>query len=291
MMTVLTVLLWVLFWGFIAAVVGAIITLVSPARISLGIEGDNRLDALSVSFRFVWGLFGPGARVHRGTRFSPVDPVLVVGIRILRWLIPIRSFRLPPEQGAEAEREQPAEPDRGEKALQKTPSPEARSAEPERPRPVAEKRVKPPAPKEAAAPPPAAEEEPAEEPEPKRGFLGIDFDELRAVWDEWWPVAREFLRRIWGFLHVHRVVIRGELGLDDPATTGQALAFVAGLHGFGGRALRTQVRGNFDEVTISGLVEAEWQMSMVKTWSAFSYLGWILFKRWRRQRREEQREE
>ena len=289
MMAVMSAVFWVLVLivAFLAGMV--LLALVVPARIRIGAEGDNRLDAVVIGLSFILGLIGVGVKIHRGTRFAPEEPSVLIGIMLFQRLIPIRKVYPPkpdtveeePEEPVPAERETtPTERPVEQKKLVEKPSEKVVKTEKE-PRPVADEAVE--TEKRPVLPSAEEPEEPAEEESLKERI-----DQIRAFWDEWSPTAKEIIRRLWGFIRLRRLAFTGRVGLDDPAMTGQALAWITGLHGFGGRALRIRVAGSFDEVIVAGSVNSIWHLSMLKTWSAVAYAGWTGYKLWRRKKRKEE---
>ena len=135
----------------------------------------------------------------------------------------------------------------------------------------------------------------AEEPTGARwGALREKLDMVRALWTEWSPVGRGVLKRLRGVVKLKRFRIRGTLGAGDPALTGLALSAIHGLRGLEGSALKLDVDGDFTSARAAGAIEAEWKISLVRIWSAATYVGWTLFRRWwiaRREKRHIERRE
>jgi len=122
--------------------------------------------------------------------------------------------------------------------------------------------------------------------QPLREFLA----RIRALFAEWWPVFTGVLRRLRGVLRVTRFHVVGELGLNDPAITGQTVGYLMAMRGLSVRngflarigldrgALRIAISPAFDGYVLRGYVAAELRLSLIRVWSAALFAGWKVYR-------------
>lgn len=250
------------------------LALVVPARVGVALRVEDRLSEATGGFRLYGGLLGVGAQMRRGSTAKPLPTTVTVGVLLWRSYWPLRQVYPTAEPAAPSAPDEPGfGPPEGVSLQDAT----AR----DRPR---EEEFR----WEAAEATEPASRRPSSTRPPDRGPkapLRTSLRAVRAVWGEWSPIVKAVLRRLRGVLKLCHCHIEGTFGAADPALTGQVVGVASAMRGFEGRRLRIRIAPDFDRRTVQGVARIEWRVSLLRIWSAGLYVGWILFRRWRMERR------
>lgn len=302
-----------------------LLALVLPVRFGVEALGDMGFDEGVANIRIYGGVVGGGFRVRR-TVSDPATPWRgTLGLMLWRWFIPIYSRNL----GAESKEPEPQRkpPDSTpfapddfdasdfvipEEASDPTRIPDEKDTVPEPPEEPRQESVKAESKPETVV---RSEAKTAKRVKPKpqgakprRKSALRKFREtiarMRALFAEWWPVFTGVLRRLRGVIRVTQFHVDGELGLNDPAITGQMVGYLTAMRGLSVRsgilarlgldrgALRISVLPSFDGYVVRGRIATELRLSLIRIWWAALFAGWKVFRRYRATRvRENQAHE
>jgi hypothetical protein len=333
-MGVILSVLGVILLVFATVLALVLLALILPVRFGIKAQGDMAFDEGVANVRIYGGVIGGGFRIRRNTS-NPATPWrATLGLMLWRWFVPVYSRNVGSDSKEPKPRKSPPDStpfapddfDASDIVASDEPNKPAETAdrtdttseppEPPRPEPV---ETAEPAPRETARKTESrprtvtrTEAKAAKRVEPKqqstkqrgksaRQKLRETIARVRALYAEWWPVFTGVLRRLRGVLRVTQFHIDGELGLNDPAITGQMVGYLTAMRGLSVKngflarigldrgALRISVSPSFDGYVLRGRIAAELRLSLARIWWAGLFAGWKVFRRYRAMRTREAR--
>ncbi len=246
----ISIVVWVFYT--LLGLIGLIVVLaVSPIRLKLSCQIDNRVEDARVALGLLWGGLGVYIRLRRPTSDADLHAWVGPSIMGLKWAVyPLGP--VPPEK----------------KATVEEPSDEDVSPE-----------VEPPSETESQQTADVSddiEKKPVVSPEDQPGLVQRVSEKIDWLTDMR-RIATGGLSRLWGLIGVTEIGFRGSLGLGDPAKTGQ----IAGLSQITrrlGSPIRFEVTPTFQRTGIDGMI---WIGLMVRPWCVWRtglFVGWSLVR-------------
>lgn len=305
-----------------------LLALILPIRFGIEAQGDMAFDEGLANARIYGGIVGGGLRIRRNASNPEAPWRATLGLMLCRWFVPVYSRNVGSDSNESKPRRStpdstpfaPDDFDASDFDASEEPSKPADAAdetdieseplEPLRPetvetQPRSRETVRKPEPRPKKVVRPEAERkkraEPKRIPSQQRGTsarqkLRETIGRMRVLFAEWWPVFTGVLRRLRGVIRVTRFHIDGELGLNDPAVTGQVVGYLTALRGLSVRhgilarvgldrgALRISISPSFDGYVLRGRIATEARLSLARIWWAGLFAGWKVFRRYRAMR-------